>query len=347
MKRVIIFLALISFFLMGCKKEECNPVIPASEENREPFVINFTHYAENNYFLDEVYTDTSSELNMFNKYYGDVSPTVVQEYRVKNLEVYSSVNFINDLQNSIKAAAFIDLPARDISQLYSDSLRYFSYIIPGKVELGYFQQLSEGKDYLFHPETGYITFNTAPPENHIIAVAYKIDGETASDTDDLIYGEFITELVNSGTTSAVLKLIKPINLQPIMQEAWKLKLKNVYNMNPYGERIRNVRLDIFLRLKDGKEINKIDGVPFLQLFGFDKLDASRNTNPDGIFDDRPGITYDPNTSQLIFPTLQPFGKNLPGFLGDSLKYQAIYDTMKYFLNDSINSFIIRGSCVPY
>lgn len=347
MKRVIIFLAFVSLFLTGCEKEKCNPVTPASEENREPFVINFTDYAENNYFLDEVYADTSSELNMFNKYYGNATPIVKSEYRVKNLEVYSSVNFIEYDRNSIIATAFIQLPARNTSQLYSDSLRYIQSMIPGKISAGYFKLLSEGKDYFYHPETGYITFRIAPPDNQEIAVAYKIEGETSAENDDLIYGEFISELVNSGTTSAVLKLVKSRNLQPSFRDAWKLKLRNIYNMNPYGEQVRNVRLDIFLRLKDGKEINKIDGVPFLQLFGFDKLDVSRNTNPDGIFDDRPGINYNPSTSELIFPTLQPFGINLPGLLGDSLKYQAIYDTIKNRLSDPGNSFVIKGSYVSY
>lgn len=343
MEKLLAWGFIITLFMTGCKDEN-NPIPPSCDENRQPFVLNFTDYAENNYFLDKVYADTSEGLNIFNKYYGNPVPFTVPEYRVKQLEVYKvRYGIVED--NSIAAFAFIDLPPRNSSTLYTDSLRYFPYGIPGKVESAYFKLLSEGNDYIFHPETGYITFTSDPIDNDIIAAAYKIEGATTSIADDITYGEFWAELVNSGTTRGVLKLIRPRNLQPAFTDAWKLKLKNIYRMADYVDWVYEPDLNIYLKSNDGSEVNNISGTSFLQLFGLDRLNESRNEIPDGKFDVRPNITYLPNTAEIIFPVLEPFGRNLPGSLNDSLKFLAMYDTTKTALGEPKGDFILKGSFI--
>ncbi|MCW8996915.1 MAG: hypothetical protein OQK77_13960, partial [Psychromonas sp.] len=288
---------------------------------------------------DEVYADTSSELNLFNLYYGNIPAIVLTEYYVQDIEVYKAINILS--QRSILGFAYINLPPRSAASKYPDSLRYNSDPIAGEEEAGRFELLSEGRDYLFHPETGYITFLFALHDQDIVAVAYKTQGQQGN----LYYGEFSTDLIHNHDTVAVLKLVKPKFLQPLYKTAWKLKMKNIYQLNPNFGEATDIDLDIYLKKVDGTETNSINNVRLLELFGFDKLAENGAPVPDGKFDNRPGFTYEHRISEIIFPVLEPFGENIPQELTD-YKYNWIYDTTKTFLSLPENYFIIKGKYQP-
>lgn len=328
--------------LVGCSDDACPPCSTPTDD-RITFEMNFLEYSDNNYFIDEVYADTSSELNMFNLYYGNIPAIVLPKYYVKEIEVYKSVNVIG--QSAIFGKAHIDLPSRSASSKYSDSLRYISTIIPGQQEAGRFRLLNEGSDYLFHPETGFITFLSALSEQDIIAIAYKIENDNSSSSDDLIYGEFFADLINNSDTIAVLKLVKPKNLFPQMEAAWKLKMKNIYQIDPFVGQATNLDLDIFLKKPDGSETNSINNVRLLELFGFDKLNENGSPGADGKFDNRIGYNYETRTSEIIFPVIEPFGDNIPPLL-NGYEYDSIYDTVKAYLTLPENYFIIKGRYKP-
>ena len=344
MKYLLIICGLLTFLFVGCN-ENCD-TITSPVDDRIVFETNFLQYSDNNYFIDQIYTDTSSGFNIYNLYYGSQTPTISKKYYVKNIEVYISINQISQTYTSIIAHAYLNLPPRSPSVMYPDSLRNNNnVIIIGQEELGRFRLLNEGRDYLFHPETGYITFLFPILSQDRIAVAYRIENEGLTDSDDLIYGEFISELVNNSKAKAVLKLVKPANLFPAMKDAWNLKMKNIYQINPDIEQIKDLDLDIFLKRSDGSETDKINNIGLLELFGFDRVNKEGIPGSDGKFDDIPGINYDPRTGQIIFPVIQPFGNNIPALLRD-YKYQAIYDTLKSYLTMPGNSFIIRGEYKP-
>jgi len=329
-----ISLLLLLTFLFGCDEEDCPPCSTPTD-NRMPFEMKFLEYSDNNYFIDDVYADTSSGLNIFNQYYGNIPPIVNVQYLVEEIEVYKSINQVS--QSAIWGSAFIDLPPRLVTDMYPDSLRSNFDPIAGEEEWGRFELLSEGRDYLFHPETGYITFLSSLHDQDIIAVAYKTGG-------NIIYGEFFSDLINNQDSAAVLKLVKPKHLQPTFTKAWKLKMKNLYKLIPYlGEAI-DVDLDIYLKKADGTETNSINNKRLLELFGFDKLNEG-GFGADGKFDNFPGVTYERESSEIIFPVLEPFGENIPTELID-YKYNLIYDTTKTFLLLPVNYFIIKGKYRP-
>jgi hypothetical protein len=337
MKTELISLLLVIPFLTGCNEENCNPC-STPIDNRMPFEMNFLEYSDNNYFIDDVYADTSSELNIFNQYYGNIPPIVNIEYYVNEIEVYKSINTIG--QSSIYGSAYIDLPPRTAGNKYPDSLRINYDPIGGEEETGRFGLLSEGRDYLFHRETGYITFLSSLNDQDVIAVAYKIEGQQNS----LIYGEFFADLIHNQDSIAVLKLVKPRNLNPIYSKAWKLKMKNLYTLIPDLGEATDVNLDIYLKKADGTETNSINGKRLLELFGFDRLNPG-GIGPDGIFDNFPGVTYERKSSEIIFPVLEPFGNNISTELID-YKYNLIYDTTKTFLSLPANYFVIKGKYQP-
>ncbi len=165
-------LLLILTFLFGCDEEDCPPCSTPTDD-RISFEMNFLEYSDNNYFIDDVYADTSSGLNIYNQFYGNIPPLVNAEYYVNEIEVYKSVNQVGP-SSIIFGSAYIDLPPRLVTDKYPDSLRSNFDPIAGEEERGRFELLSEGRDYLFHPETGYISFLSSLNEQDIIAVAYKL-----------------------------------------------------------------------------------------------------------------------------------------------------------------------------
>ncbi len=342
--RISLSIILIIISINGCKKDGTDPILPLVDD-RIPFELNFLEYSDNSYFIDSVYTDTNSALNMFNRYYGSTVPVILLEYLVQNIEVYISANTIvpNNIQTVI-ADAYLNLPPRSPSELYPDSFRGHSNVIPGYTETTRFKLLSPGADYIFHSETGYITFLFPVPEDRAIAVAYRVSNPNPVG-EDIFYGEFFSELIENSKTSAVLKLIKPRNLLPQYSGAWQLKMKNIYKITSQYEQIADLDFDIYLKRADGSESNTINNIRLLELFGFDKIKSDGTIGPDGIFDGRKGINYEPKTAEIIFPVIQPFGYNIPALL-ESYQHQAIYDTMKVLLSVPGNTFVIKGKYRP-
>jgi len=240
---------------------------------------------------------------------------------------------MSDQSQIRNANCYINLaPLEAYGGTYPDSLADSQSFetISGEQETGRFLKLTEGSDYEIHPFTGFITMKTSVNEQDIIAVAFKQgpDGSTAT------YGQFINT-VDQGDSVIILKLVKPKNLQPQYKQAWKLKLKNIY---PTGA--RNVKKEGFeFKIKyevvgqDPTDELQVDGqnVLLLNAFGLDKVDAGGQPKPDNIFDYYPGITIFPETGEIVFPVLQPFGRNMVPILKDNgYSYQQVYDTTKNY-----------------
>lgn len=321
------------------KKGEVKEKILSGGAEAQQFRKRVYEYSTNHYFVDTIYADTSPHLNIFNKYYGNPTPIPVEEYRIKDIEVWKTITGLPNPKER-RANAYIYLNPRFRNQAYHDSLRENLDAIPGQIEVGRFIKL-DPSEYIVHDQTGYITFKTQVNETDAIAVAYRIEGAPGNE-NDIFYGEFVADVAD--TVTLILKLIKPANLQPQYKTAWKLQLRNIY---PLG--VRNVKkdgfeLDIVYEVPGLEPRNDWNGVKFLNAFGFDKVDDSDNPRPDGKFDFRQGITINTETGEIIFPVLQPFGRNFPSNLPDSLNYLEVYDTLASIarLNSARDKFVIVG-----
>lgn len=318
------------------KKGKIKTVNVSGGSTSSEFNLRAYNYSQNHYFIDTLYASQNSDLNLFFNYYGQPTPLIDPQYRVNNIEVWRSVTGVAVDQSKERVAnAYINLNSLIAGQRYPDNLRGDIAAVPGQTETGRFLLLTPSVDYLLHPETGYITFNIQVQDNDIIAVAYRVENGPLS-SDDLFYGEFLNSVGADTTSKLVLKLVKPRNLQPggDFADAWKLQLKNIY---PIGG--RNIKKEGFVfQIKyqiDGQdpvtELSTPSGpVKLLNAFGIDLIDQSNNPNPDDIFDYRQGITIFPETGEIVFPTLEPFGKNLNPSIPNSFAYQLVYDTTKTF-----------------
>lgn len=291
-------------------------------------------YSKNHYFVDTVYASQLPQYDFFYKYYS--SPTLpldpnMQFYQIKQIEVWKSVTSgIRDENRERNVVALIDLPAKSETAVYdfirNDTLISEKYP-PGSIEIGRFVRLNEKVDYEFNRYTGHISLKTNINENEAIAVAYSIEGPGYNSDDDIYYGEFAS-LVPNRERILVLKLVKPRNLQPQFKTAWKLQLKNIYPTGGRNLQEEGFEFNIFYKFEGQEETPIINGVNLLTAFELDKYSGSSNSipQPDQKFDFIVGRTILPETGEIIFPRLQPFGKNLPSSLPDTIRYQAVYDT---------------------
>jgi len=318
------------------KKGQIKTVNVSGGSTSSDFNLRVYDYSPNHYFLDTLYASQEPSLNLFFNYYGQPTPLINPQYRVNNIEVWRSVTGVAVDQSKERIAnAYINLDPITANGSYPDNLRGDIAAIPGQTETGRFLLLTEGVDYVLHPETGFITFNTQIQDNDIIAVAYRVENGTST-TDDLFYGEFLNSVGADTTTKLVLKLVKPRNLQPggNYAQAWKLQLKNIYAIG--GRNIKKEGFEFKIKYEiDGQdpvtELSTPSGpVKLLNAFGLDFIDQSNNPIPDDIFDYRPSITIFPETGEIVFPTLEPFGTDLNSSIPDSLAYQLVYDTTKTF-----------------
>ncbi|MCW8812832.1 MAG: cell surface protein SprA, partial [Chlorobium sp.] len=314
--------------LASQKKGETKEVAVSGGSTSQDYSIRAYNYSENHYFIDKAYSDRN--LNLFENFYNNVPSQVNPEYQVNEIEVWKSLNQIVADQSKIRYAnCFIDLPTlTQVGGAYPDSLKQpLENPIAGRSETGRFLRLTDGVDYVLHPETGYISFKTSLNDQDIIAVAFK------QGTNNNTYGQFLNT-VTQNDTLIVLKLVKPKNLQPQFAEAWSLKLKNIYPTGARNVKQEGFEFKILYELvgqDPTEELQTTQGnnVRLIQAFGLDKQGSGGSPTPDNIFDWRPGITILPETGEIIFPTLEPFGRDIPLGLEDKV-YQKIYDTTKTF-----------------
>ncbi|QQL48783.1 T9SS outer membrane translocon Sov/SprA [Mucilaginibacter ginkgonis] len=222
-------------------------------------------------------------------------------------------------------------------------------------KLTYARKLSD-KEYVLHPQLGYISLNSPLNNDEVLAVAYRY---TYNGVEYQV-GEFSTDVAVDPVTPKVLytKLIKSDLLKTSLP-TWKLMMKNIYSLGAYQVSPQNFRMQI-TRLDEKSGIEKPimdEGVNttsklWLQLVGLDNLNAQNDKKPDGYFDYIEGITIDSQNGRIIFPLVEPFGSDLaakfaPGeqALVSRYSYQPLYDSTKTIARQyfpQLNRYVIKG-----
>jgi len=329
--------------LASQKKGEVQEVSISGGAKAQKFEIRAYDYSQNHFFILPIYADP--RLGLFKNIFSNPVPRQEDSLVVKDIQVWKTITGLVN-PNERKANAYIDLRKRTRTQKYNDLRDSTLQSIPGTREIDRrFVLLQQGVDYEYHEKAGFITFKTQIQDQDAIAAAFRLEGPTSSPDDDVYYGEFIQDIGADTTSRLVLRLIKPPNLQPQFKEAWKLQLRNIYPVGGRDIKEEGFTLDIKFQIEGGEAQNEINGIKLLQAFGLDKTDKSgTGTQPDGTFDYFPNKTVLPSTGEIIFPVLQPFGRDFPESLDPSLKYQAIYDTTVTFAKQdrAKDKFILSG-----
>ena len=210
--------------------------------------------------------------------------------------------------------------------------------------------LSES-EYTVNLNLGYISLRSALNSDEILAVAfnYTANGKTYQ------VGEFASTDGIDAPNTLVLKLLKGTNLSPKIP-TWKLMMKNIYDLNAYQLTKEEFVLDIMYQNDEtGTYINylpqgRLDGHILLNVMNLDKLNSQLDLMKDGVFDFVEGITVSSSSGRIIFPVIEPFGKNLADSIGDpslinKFVYSTLYDSTRTVAEQDAehNKFKLKGS----
>lgn len=225
--------------------------------------------------------------------------------------------------------------------------------------------LQQGRDYekfyayqlpptsfSFHPFVGYVMIYESISAEFAVSVAYEyvVDGKHYQ------VGEFSNQL---GTNSVgnphllLTKLLKPIFPEP-QNPVWKLMMKNVYSLGIGG--VKKDGFDIKVYYEQPGSVNNVF-LPFAQppyhknilsLIQADRLNNNNDQQSDGIFDFIENQTVFADRGKLVFPVLEPFGRDLEYVLppNERSKYifYSLYDSIKIHaqLRPELDRFYIQG-----
>ncbi|MGN6533872.1 MAG: cell surface protein SprA [Ginsengibacter sp.] len=220
-----------------------------------------------------------------------------------------------------------------------------------------FARKLDSSQYIYNKRAGFISLSQPLQADEVLAVAfqYSYNGK--------IYqvGEFSQDVPPDSTSSnqkiLFLKLLKATSQRPNLP-IWQLMMKNVYSVG-YGTLDRqDFDLNVLYqqpglgakRYLPFGDLNK--GTPILTLVNLDRLNSNNDPQPDGIFDFIEGYTVLSQYSRIIFPVLQPFGRDIApkvfsnaATAADSL-YYPLYDSIKTIAQQqfpNLDRFVLQGT----
>jgi len=277
----------------------------------------------------------------------------------KRLQFGLPDNDVNDLYRSI-----INDQASRQSSFVTSKLNSLGLSPVQDFEKTFARKLSP-TDFYFDSQVGYLSLSQPLQSDEVLGVAFRYS------YNGKIYqvGEFSQD-VPPDTTAAktgnqkvlFLKLLKATSQRPNLP-LWDLMMKNVYVLKTRdgsylsGVQPADFMLNILYEepslgtkryLPEGPRY----GVPLLQILRLDTLNTRNDPQPDGIFDYVEGRTIFSQQARIVFPLLEPFGRDLqqrafngsPQSTIDKYVYYPLYDTIKEIAKTyaNLDRFIISG-----
>ncbi|MEP6617249.1 MAG: cell surface protein SprA [Ginsengibacter sp.] len=205
-----------------------------------------------------------------------------------------------------------------------------------------FARKLDSSQYIYNSKIGFVSLSQPLQPDEVLAVAYQYiyNGRVYQ------VGEFSQDLppdTTSGNQKVLfLKLLKATSQRPALP-IWQLMMKNVYSVGFGTLERQDFKLDVLYqepglgakRYVPFGNINK--GTPLLTLVNLDRLNNQNDPQPDGVFDYVEGFTVIPQYSRVIFPVLEPFGRDLASQVYSPGPPPGARDTLYYALYDSIKA----------
>jgi cell surface protein SprA len=214
-------------------------------------------------------------------------------------------------------------------------------------------------EYYFNPQAGFVSVNSQLQADEVLAVAYQYT------YNGKVYqvGEFSQDVALDSTKGVqkvlMLKLLKATS-QRIQLPIWGLMMKNVYSLDLFGGIQReDFKLNVLYEEPSGglkrylpETSPSVNGQPLLKILNLDRLNNRNDPQPDGVFDYVEGFTILPQVGRVIFPVLEPFGKDLedlaftgmPANIKSKYLYKQLYDSIKAIAQTyaNLNRFVMQG-----
>ena len=218
-------------------------------------------------------------------------------------------------------------------------------------------------EYFFNQQVGFLSLNIPLQADEVLAVAfqYAYNGK--------IYqvGEFSEGVAldpkNGVQQILYLKLLKATSQRTDLP-IWDLMMKNVYSLDLFGAiQQQDFQLNILYEepsaglkryLPQVADTNYA-GKSLIKILKLDQLNNRNDPQPDGVFDYVEGYTVLSSMGRIVFPLLEPFGKDLKervftknGVVNDSLAnkyvFTHLYDSIKAIAQTyaNLNRFVMEG-----
>jgi cell surface protein SprA len=347
----------------------------------QPFEIKADEYEENRHFLLAQYFKKN-----YNKVMGNL-PAIVAPTQILRMEVWVTnrngittdardVVGLMDLGESQPGVVNPSNPSFPfnsanplLNQIRSNPTnRNSSLVFNNLVNLGLkpvqdfektFARKLDSTQYTFDRQVGYLSLAQPLQTDEVLAVAYQFT------FNGKVYqvGEFSQDLPpdsNSANQQVLfLKMLKATSQRPSLP-IWSLMMKNVYSLGYGTLSPQDFKLDVLYqepglgwkRYVPFGNINQ--GFPIISLINLDRLNNQRDPQPDGVFDYIENYTVFPQFSRVMFPVLEPFGRDLAsGIYTNPATIPSLRDSLFYALYDSIkaiaqqypnqNRFVLKGS----
>ncbi|MDP4214790.1 MAG: cell surface protein SprA [Bacteroidota bacterium] len=262
--------------------------------------------------------------------------------------------------------SIVNDPASRIPSQAANKLNSLGLVQVQDFEMVYAKKLSP-TDYYFNPQVGFLSINQTLQSNDVLAVAYQYS------YNGRIYqvGEFSTDVppdtaagTGSGSQKVLyLKLLKATS-QRTNLPLWNLMMKNVYSLQTAGgsylSNIQSAGFQLNVMYDEPSkgtkrylpEGPKAD-TPLLNILNLDRLNARNDPQPDGVFDYIEGYTVLSTQGKIIFPVLEPFGRDLDSLafrgasqaLKNKYVFYQLYDTIKAVAQTfaNVDRYILQGS----
>ena len=220
-----------------------------------------------------------------------------------------------------------------------------------------FARKLDSSQYIYNSKIGFVSLSQPLQPDEVLAVAYQYT------YNGKVYqvGEFSQDLppdTTSGNQKVLfLKLLKATSQRPALP-IWQLMMKNVYSVGFGALQRQDFKLDVLyqepgLGAKRYVPFGNINqGTPILTLVNLDRLNNQNDPQPDGVFDYIEGYTVIPQYSRVLFPVLEPFGRDLakqiyssPPVTAKDTLYYPLYDSIKAVAQQfpNLDRFVLKGS----
>ncbi len=219
-------------------------------------------------------------------------------------------------------------------------------------------------EYFINRQVGFISLNVQLQPDEVLGVAfqYTYNGKVYQ------VGEFAQDVTVDSTSGVqkvlFLKLLKATSQRPPSPARpnlalWGLMMKNVYSLDVANLQRTDFRLDVLYSEPSGgtkrylpESAASVDGRPLLSILNLDRLNNRLDPQPDGVFDFVDSFTVLPQYGKIIFPVLEPFGKDLdalaftgvPAATRDKYVYFQLYDSIKAIAQTyaNLDRFVATG-----
>ncbi|MEJ7586233.1 MAG: cell surface protein SprA [Ferruginibacter sp.] len=178
-----------------------------------------------------------------------------------------------------------------------------------------FARKLDSTQYIFNRQAGYISLSQPLQTDEVLAVAFQY----AYNGRIYTVGEFSQDQTPDSVLATqkvlFLKLLKATSQRTALP-IWDLMMKNVYSvgygtLTPTDFKINVLYQEPSLGWKRYVPFgDKNQGTPILTLVNLDRLNNQLDPQPDGVFDYVEGFTVISPYSRIVFPVLEPFGRDL-------------------------------------